>query len=65
MAIVSSGLRAEGRHPDLIAIPLDGVEPCHVVLATRVGDRNRLVAAFAKYARDSLTGPSSDAGSTA
>jgi DNA-binding transcriptional LysR family regulator len=65
VAIVSAGLRAEGMHPDLIAIPLDGVEPCHVVLATRVGDRNRLVAAFAKYARDSLTGPGSDAESPA
>ena len=65
VAIVSARLRAEGTHPDLIAIPLDGVEPCHVVLATRVGDRNRLVAAFAKYARDSLTSPGSDAESTA
>jgi DNA-binding transcriptional LysR family regulator len=65
VAIVSAGLRAEGMPPDLVAIPLDGVEPCHVVLATRVGDRNRLVAAFAKYARDSLTGPGWDAESTA
>jgi hypothetical protein len=56
VAIVSAGLRAEGMPPGLIAIPLDGVEPCHVVLATRVGDRNRLVAAFAKYARDSFDG---------
>lgn len=64
-AIVSAGLRAEGMHPELIAIPLDGVEPCRVVLATRVGDRNRLVAALAKFARDSLTGPGSDAESPA
>ncbi|MQS16138.1 LysR family transcriptional regulator [Streptomyces kaniharaensis] len=32
--------------PDLTAIPLDGVEPSHIVLATRAGDGNRLVAAF-------------------
>jgi DNA-binding transcriptional LysR family regulator len=47
------------------SVTLDGVEPCHVVLATRAGDRNRLVAAFAKYAGDSLTGPGSDAESPA
>lgn len=41
-------------HPGLTAIPLDGVEPGHVVLATRADDRNRLVAAFTKYARSSL-----------
>jgi DNA-binding transcriptional LysR family regulator len=60
VVIVSAGLRAEGMRPDLIAIPLDGVEPCHVVLAVRVGDRNRLVAVFAKYALDSLADPGSD-----
>ncbi|MBB5780765.1 LysR family transcriptional regulator [Nonomuraea jabiensis] len=36
--------------PDLISIPLEGVEPSHVVLATRAGDRNRLVPAFRKSA---------------
>ncbi|MEV4177670.1 LysR substrate-binding domain-containing protein [Nonomuraea sp. NPDC049709] len=41
--------------PDLISIPLEGVEPSHVVLATRAGDRNRLVAAFRKSARALLT----------
>jgi len=44
-------------HPDLTTIPLDGVESSHVVLATRAGDRSRLVAAFAKYAQETLTGP--------
>ncbi|MFI6742329.1 LysR family transcriptional regulator [Nonomuraea sp. NPDC050451] len=42
--------------PDLISIPLEGVEPSHVVLATRAGDRNRLVPAFRKFARALLTG---------
>ncbi|AVZ76943.1 LysR family transcriptional regulator [Streptomyces lunaelactis] len=43
--------------PDLTAIPLHGVEPSHVVLATRTGDRSRLVAAFRKFAQAHLTGP--------
>jgi DNA-binding transcriptional LysR family regulator len=41
--------------PDLTAIPLEGVEPSHVVLATRAGDRSRLVADFRKYAETLLT----------
>jgi DNA-binding transcriptional LysR family regulator len=42
--------------PDLTAIPLDGIEPSQVALATRAGDRNRLVVAFRKYAEAHLTG---------
>ncbi|GAA2205529.1 LysR family transcriptional regulator [Nonomuraea monospora] len=40
---------------DIVAIPLRGVEPSHVVLATRAGERNRLVAAFRKAAGQTLT----------
>jgi DNA-binding transcriptional LysR family regulator len=43
--------------PDLTTIPLDDVEPSHVVLATRADDRRRLVAAFRKSAQAFLTGP--------
>jgi DNA-binding transcriptional LysR family regulator len=57
VAIVSAGLRAESLHPDLTAIPLTDVEPSHVVLATRAGDRSRLVTAFRKHAQDHLTSP--------
>jgi DNA-binding transcriptional LysR family regulator len=57
VAIVSSGLRADHLRPDLTTIPLDGVEPSHVVLATRAGDNNRLLAAFRKAAEAHLTGP--------
>jgi DNA-binding transcriptional LysR family regulator len=46
--------------PDLTTIPLEGVEPGHVVVATRAGDRSRLVTAFRKSAQDYLTGPSQD-----
>lgn len=44
-----------GLRPDLTAIPLEGVEPSHVVLATRAGDRRRLVTAFRKAAQAHLT----------
>ncbi|MFC4123019.1 LysR family transcriptional regulator [Nonomuraea zeae] len=53
---VSAGPRGHSPRPDITAIPLEGVEPSHVVLATRAGDRGRLVAAFRKIARTHLTG---------
>ncbi|WP_405055811.1 LysR family transcriptional regulator [Kribbella sp. NBC_01505] len=40
--------------PDLVRIPMVGVEPAHVVLATRSGDRRRLVTAFRKHAETLL-----------
>ncbi|WP_460528267.1 LysR family transcriptional regulator [Flindersiella endophytica] len=55
VAIVAAGFLGTRVRPDLTAIPLDDVEPSHVVLATRAGDRNRLVAAFGKIARTHLT----------
>ncbi len=57
VAIASAGLRADSMHPDLTTIALDDVDPAHVVLATRAGDRSRLVAAFRKCAQERLTGP--------
>jgi DNA-binding transcriptional LysR family regulator len=54
VAIVPSGGSVR---PDLTTVPLHGVEPGHVVLATRAGDRSRLVAAFTKCAHALLTGP--------
>jgi len=57
VAIVPGGLPAGANRPDLTTIPLHGVEPSHVVVATRAGDRGRLVAAFRRAARDCLTGP--------
>jgi DNA-binding transcriptional LysR family regulator len=41
--------------PDITAVPLEGVEPSHVVVASRAGDRSRLVAAFRKLAAAHLT----------
>jgi DNA-binding transcriptional LysR family regulator len=57
VAIIPGGFGGKVR-PDLTTIPLSGVEPSHVVLATRSGDRGRLVAAFRRSARECLTGPS-------
>jgi DNA-binding transcriptional LysR family regulator len=53
---VSAGSYVARMRPDLTTVPLEGVEPCHVVLATRAGDRNRLVAHFRKLAETHLTG---------
>jgi DNA-binding transcriptional LysR family regulator len=57
VAIIPGGFPAGVIRPDLTTIPLHGVEPSHVVLATRADDRSRLVAAFRKAARDCLTAP--------
>jgi DNA-binding transcriptional LysR family regulator len=57
VAIIPGSLPDGSLRPDLTAIPLHGVEPGHVVLATRAGDRSRLVAAFRTSARDCLTAP--------
>ncbi|NIY69299.1 LysR family transcriptional regulator [Streptomyces malaysiensis] len=48
---------ATGLHPGLTTVPLHGVEPSQVVLATRADDRNRLVTGFRKIAEAVLTGP--------
>jgi DNA-binding transcriptional LysR family regulator len=43
--------------PDVTTVPLEGVQPIHVVVASRAGDRSRLVAAFRKLAAVHLTAP--------
>src|SRR6478735_5820343 len=48
VAVIPAGIAVGSPRPDLTTIPLDGVEPSHVVLATRAGDRGRLVTAFRK-----------------
>lgn len=55
VAIVARPL-GDSLRPDLTTVPLHGVEPSHVVLATRADDRSRLVAAFRKLAPAHLTG---------
>ncbi|MEV5409754.1 LysR family transcriptional regulator [Thermopolyspora sp. NPDC052614] len=56
VAIIPAALHLGGARPDLTAIPLHGVDPGHVVVATRATDRSRLAAAFRTSARDHLTG---------
>jgi DNA-binding transcriptional LysR family regulator len=56
VAIIPAGVKTASPRPDLTTVPLDGVEPSHVVLATRADDRSRLVAAFRKSAQALLTG---------
>jgi len=46
VAIVPPCAHVGTMRPDLTTVPLEGVEPSHVVLATRADDRSRLVAAF-------------------
>jgi DNA-binding transcriptional LysR family regulator len=38
---------------DLTTIPVEGIEPCKLVIATRAGERSRLVTAFRESARSS------------
>jgi DNA-binding transcriptional LysR family regulator len=54
VAIIPAGVRDSFR-PDLTTIPLNGVDPGHVVLATRADDRSRLVTDFRKSAQACLT----------
>jgi DNA-binding transcriptional LysR family regulator len=57
VAIVPAGAATPtGLRPDLTTVPLEDVEPSHVALATRAGDRGRLVAAFRKCAEAHFTG---------
>ncbi|MFI6817726.1 hypothetical protein ACIBG7_35405 [Nonomuraea sp. NPDC050328] len=44
---------------DLATIPIDGIEPCQVVVVTRAGDRNPLVAHFTQAAKNYLVGTAS------
>lgn len=56
---ITADWRGNSVRPDITTVPLEGVEPSHVVLASRAGDRSRLLAAFRKLAEAHLTGPGS------
>jgi DNA-binding transcriptional LysR family regulator len=58
---ISAGFH-EILRPDITAIPLEDVEPSRVVVASRAGDRSRLVAAFRKLAAAHLTAPDRTSG---
>jgi DNA-binding transcriptional LysR family regulator len=57
VAITAGGTHIGALRPDLTTIPLEGVEPSHVVVACRADDRSRLVAAFRKLAAVHITAP--------
>ncbi|MBB3677751.1 LysR family transcriptional regulator [Modestobacter versicolor] len=57
VAIVPAGILGGSFRPDLTTVPLAGVDPSHVVVATRADDRSRLVAGFRACAQALLTGP--------
>jgi DNA-binding transcriptional LysR family regulator len=57
VAITAGGSQISALRPDLTTIPLEGVEPSHVVVACRADDRSRLVAAFCKLAGSHMTAP--------
>jgi DNA-binding transcriptional LysR family regulator len=57
VAITAGGSHISVIRPDLTTIPLEGVEPSHVVVACRADDRSRLVAAFRKLAETHITAP--------
>ncbi|NEA49951.1 LysR substrate-binding domain-containing protein [Streptomyces sp. SID10815] len=54
---ITAGVRGHGFRPDLTTVPLEGVEPSHVVLATRAEGNGQLVADFRKLARTHLAAP--------
>lgn len=55
-AVAISPAGADHLRPDLTTVPLKDVEPSHVVLASRAGDGNHLVAAFRTAAEAHLAG---------
>ncbi|MFD2419771.1 LysR family transcriptional regulator [Amycolatopsis pigmentata] len=50
IAVVPAGDRRYTLRPDLVTVPVDGIEPCQVVVATRAADTNLLVAEFVRSA---------------
>ncbi|MFG7940512.1 LysR family transcriptional regulator [Streptomyces cacaoi] len=56
VGIVPAALNTGGTRPDLTTVPLRGVEPSHIVVATRAADSGRLVAGFRTSARACLSG---------
>ncbi|MEW1859860.1 LysR family transcriptional regulator [Streptomyces sp. NPDC088194] len=57
IALVPAYDRRCADRDDLAVVPVDGIEPCQVVVATRAGDRNPLVAGFREAAGRLLRPP--------
>ncbi|WP_307795717.1 LysR family transcriptional regulator [Actinacidiphila acididurans] len=54
VAVLPAGDRRTTLRPDLATIPIDGIEPCQVVVATRADDHDPLVADFHESAKEHL-----------
>jgi DNA-binding transcriptional LysR family regulator len=54
VAVLPAGDRRATLHPGVAAVPVDGGDPCHVVLATLADDRSPLVAALRESAPAAL-----------
>lgn len=50
LLILPAGDRRSTLRADLASIPVDGIDPCQVVVVTRVNDRNPLVSEFRRFA---------------
>lgn len=57
VALVPAYDRRCADRDDLAVVPVDGIEPCQVVVATRSGDRSPLVAGFREAAGRLLRPP--------
>lgn len=56
IAVLPVGDRRISLRPDLVTVPVEGFPPSEVVVATRVGEANPLVAEFVEAARAHLAG---------
>ena len=56
VAVLPAGDQRSTLRHDLTTIPIDGIDPCQVVVFTRATERNHLVAAFITSARTHLLG---------
>lgn len=56
IAVLPVGDRRISLRPDLVTVPVEGFPPSEVVVATRVGDANPLVADFVEAAHAHLAG---------
>jgi DNA-binding transcriptional LysR family regulator len=54
VALATAAVLDGGLRPDLVAVPVEGLEPVRVVLARRAGDRRELVRAFVRLATTHL-----------
>jgi DNA-binding transcriptional LysR family regulator len=55
LALAPAGGRRATLRPDIVAVPVEGIEPCQVVLATRTKGSDHLISAFRDAARAHLT----------